>query len=247
MSRHILSRPRTRVYGCNYDKGESYYKPMVDHLDRKYSGRPLFSEPRNSLADEIAARRSDIGSRGLSGNYSEFDDFDFYDGRGRMIPEENMDEDYVATHRRFRERAAAAFEEDLAELRRKRRDMQDRMFDMIDLNAEIERAKTTLEQADSAFQRHSLKFNNQEEDVENMSLAQRIERNRKLAAIDVSDNPEPKPKPPRVKWMKVDSPEKDQPPTALRSRINSLFADNVSSENPFSNPSLSKRKKSTSF
>lgn len=41
-----------------------------------------------------------------------------------MIPEENMDEDYVATHRRFRERAAAAFEEDLAELRRKRRDMQ---------------------------------------------------------------------------------------------------------------------------
>ncbi|XP_076749992.1 uncharacterized protein LOC143422899 [Xylocopa sonorina] len=66
MSRPILSRPRTRVYGCNYDKGESYYKPMVDHLDRKYSGRPLFSEPRNSLADEIAARRGDIGARDLS-------------------------------------------------------------------------------------------------------------------------------------------------------------------------------------
>ncbi|XP_076290342.1 uncharacterized protein LOC143213899 [Lasioglossum baleicum] len=65
MSRPILSRPRTRVYGCNYDKGESYYKPMVDHLDRKYSGRPLFSEPRNSLADEIAASRNDIGSRDL--------------------------------------------------------------------------------------------------------------------------------------------------------------------------------------
>ncbi|CAL7951024.1 unnamed protein product [Xylocopa violacea] len=67
MSRPILSRPRTRVYGCNYDKGESYYKPMVDHLDRKYSGRPLFSEPRTSLADEIAARRGDIGARDLSG------------------------------------------------------------------------------------------------------------------------------------------------------------------------------------
>lgn len=62
MSRPILSRPRTRVYGCNYDKGESYYKPMVDHLDRKYSSRPLFSEPRSSLADEIAARRGDIGN-----------------------------------------------------------------------------------------------------------------------------------------------------------------------------------------
>ncbi|XP_035734626.1 uncharacterized protein LOC118447162 isoform X1 [Vespa mandarinia] len=67
MSRPILSRPRTRVYGCNYDKGESYYKPMVDHLDRKYCARPLFSEPRSSVADEIAARRGDIGSRDLSG------------------------------------------------------------------------------------------------------------------------------------------------------------------------------------
>ncbi|XP_031849602.1 uncharacterized protein LOC116434881 isoform X2 [Nomia melanderi] len=67
MARPILSRPRTRVYGCNYDKGESYYKPMVDHLDRKYSGRPLFPEPRTSLADEIAASRNDLGSRDLSG------------------------------------------------------------------------------------------------------------------------------------------------------------------------------------
>ncbi|KYM89887.1 hypothetical protein ALC53_02199 [Atta colombica] len=67
MSRPILSRPRTFIYGSNYDKGESYYKPMVDHLDRKYSGRPLFPEPRNSLADEIEARRSDIGTRDLSG------------------------------------------------------------------------------------------------------------------------------------------------------------------------------------
>ncbi|XP_011879641.1 PREDICTED: uncharacterized protein LOC105568522 isoform X1 [Vollenhovia emeryi] len=67
MSRPILSRPRTFIYGSNYDKGESYYKPMVDHLDRKYSGRPLFPEPRNSLADEIAARRSDSGTRDLSG------------------------------------------------------------------------------------------------------------------------------------------------------------------------------------
>ena len=40
---------------------------MVDHLDRKYSSRPLFSEPRTSLADEIAARRGDIGTHDLSG------------------------------------------------------------------------------------------------------------------------------------------------------------------------------------
>ncbi|KAK3907707.1 Paramyosin, short form [Frankliniella fusca] len=39
-SRTILSRPRTRLYDCNYNIGQSYYKPMMDHLDRKYSGRP---------------------------------------------------------------------------------------------------------------------------------------------------------------------------------------------------------------
>lgn len=35
---------------------------MVENLDRKYSARPLFAEPRTSLADEIAARRTDIGN-----------------------------------------------------------------------------------------------------------------------------------------------------------------------------------------
>ena len=65
------------------------------------------------------------GSRGLAGNYNEYDDLDYiYDGRGRAIPEESFEDEFVSTHRRFKERAAAAFEEDLAELRRKRRDMQ---------------------------------------------------------------------------------------------------------------------------
>lgn len=36
--RTLLSRPRTRVYDCNYNIGEGYYKPMMDHLDRKYYG-----------------------------------------------------------------------------------------------------------------------------------------------------------------------------------------------------------------
>ncbi len=46
--RTLLSRPRTRVYDCNYNIGEKYYKPMVEQLDRKYSGKsslPLFSTP----------------------------------------------------------------------------------------------------------------------------------------------------------------------------------------------------------
>lgn len=28
---------RTRVYDCNYNMGESYYKPAIENLDRKYN------------------------------------------------------------------------------------------------------------------------------------------------------------------------------------------------------------------
>lgn len=52
--RTILSRPRTRVYDANYNIGESYYRPALDRLNRKYSGRPLspprqFSVPKDVL------------------------------------------------------------------------------------------------------------------------------------------------------------------------------------------------------
>lgn len=30
---------RTRVYDCNYNAGEKYYKPALDNLDRKYYGK----------------------------------------------------------------------------------------------------------------------------------------------------------------------------------------------------------------
>lgn len=53
------------------------------------------------------------------------DDLDFlYEGYGRPIPEDEIADDYVSVQRRFKQRAAEAFEEDLAELRRKRRDLQ---------------------------------------------------------------------------------------------------------------------------
>lgn len=47
-SRTILSRPRTRLYDCNYNIGESYYKSALDRIDRKYSGRPVTPPPRQS-------------------------------------------------------------------------------------------------------------------------------------------------------------------------------------------------------
>ncbi|XP_018368897.1 PREDICTED: uncharacterized protein LOC108764957 isoform X2 [Trachymyrmex cornetzi] len=253
MSRPILSRPRTFIYGSNYDKGESYYKPMVDHLDRKYSGRPLFPEPRNSLADEIAARRSDIGSRNLSGNRDDFyDELEFLlDGRGRPIQEDPYEDDFVITHRRFKERAAAAFEEDMAELRRKRRDMQDRIFDVIDLNAEIEKAKSTLEAADIVFQRHATKFDNQGDDEQTMSLSQKLDRTRKIANVELE-----KPKTFLLKLPKMPvEPENAQPPVPVgrQYRINSLIDTNeigdpreVLAMQPIKRRFL-KRKKSVSF
>lgn len=69
------------------------------------------------------------GSRNLAGNRNDsYDDLDFlYDFRAR--PDEEHDDDWVMARRRFKERAAAAFEEDLAEIRRKRRDMEVVYFD----------------------------------------------------------------------------------------------------------------------
>lgn len=47
-NRTLLSRPRTKVYDANYNIGESYYRPALERLDRKYSGRPLSPPPRRS-------------------------------------------------------------------------------------------------------------------------------------------------------------------------------------------------------
>lgn len=45
---------RTRVYDCNYNKGESYYKPVLDRLDGK---GPLSREPdRDRIRSEVESR-----------------------------------------------------------------------------------------------------------------------------------------------------------------------------------------------
>lgn len=147
------------------------------------------------------------------------------DNRGRPIQENPYENDFVITQRRFKERAAAAFEEDMAELRRKRQDMQDRIFDVIDLNAEIEKAKSTLEAADIVFQRHATKFDNQPgDDEQTTSLAQKLDRTGKIANVE----PEKlKPRTYLVKLPKIlaDESEAVQPAaqTGRQRRINSLI------------------------
>ncbi|KOB75208.1 Uncharacterized protein OBRU01_08011, partial [Operophtera brumata] len=65
---------RTRVYDCNYNKGESYYRPVLDRLDGK---TPVTKEP------EREGIRSDAENRIKSAlNEAESARDGFFDSRG---------------------------------------------------------------------------------------------------------------------------------------------------------------------
>lgn len=129
--------------------------------------------------------------------------------------------------------------------------LQDRIFDVIDLNAEIEKAKSTLEAADIVFQRHATKFDNQNNDEQPMSLAQKLDRTRKIVSLE----PE-KPKNPKtflMKWSKLPVEESETGRTGRQRRINSLI-DTSEIGDPLEalamqpmKRKLVKRKKSVSF
>lgn len=54
--RTILSRPRTRIYDANYNIGQNYYRPALERLDRKYSGRALTPPRQSSIASDLLDR-----------------------------------------------------------------------------------------------------------------------------------------------------------------------------------------------
>lgn len=129
--------------------------------------------------------------------------------------------------------------------------LQDRIFDVIDLNAEIEKAKNTLEAADIVFQRHATKFDNQNnEDEQTMSLAQKLDRTRKIANMDLVPEKPKKPKTFLMKWSKVPVEEQEAGQTGRQRRINSLI-DTSEIGDPLDalvmKRKLLKRKKSVSF
>lgn len=63
-----------------------------------------------------------LGSYNPLGYRNDFlDDLDYMYDRGI---EDDFEDDFVVAQRRYKDRAAAAFADDLADLRRKRRDMQ---------------------------------------------------------------------------------------------------------------------------
>ena len=137
---------------------------------------------------------------------SGFEELENFDVRNVPNTDDVYEEDFLTAHGRYKQRATEAFERDLAELRQKRRDMRDKMFDMIDISAEIERAKTTLKGANTAFQRHAPKFDNSElPEPEGLSLAGKIDRDRKIAAAAAALDTlqEEQKKLPMFKWTKM--------------------------------------------
>lgn len=78
------------------------------------------------------------------------------------------------------------------------------MFDMIDIGAEMNKAKSSLEISNKAFEKHAKKFDNQEEpEIEPKNLVERLEKARKLKKLSlIQENPdiEGKIKTPMMKW-----------------------------------------------
>lgn len=131
--------------------------------------------------------------------------------------------------------------------------LQDRIFDVIDLNAEIKKAKNTLEAADIVFQRHATKFDNQTNDEQALSLVQKLDRTRKIANMELIPEKPKKPKTFLMKWSKLPVEESETGQTGRQRRINSLI-DTSEIGDPLEalvmqpmKRKLVKRKKSVSF
>ncbi|XP_076751651.1 uncharacterized protein LOC143423900 [Xylocopa sonorina] len=99
--------------------------------------------------------------------------------------------------------------------------MQDRIFDVIDLNAEIEKARNTLEQADIAFQRHATKFDNTDS-CEDLS-------SKKFLNMDISSE---KQAPKSIKFIKIPNvdivPYLPQPTRARQDRTMLIDTNDIS-------------------
>lgn len=124
------------------------------------------------------------------------------------------------------------------------------------MNAEIEKAKNTLQAAGVVFQRHATKFDNQDDVDETMSFAQKLDKKRKITNIDLTPN-KPKSKPFLMKLINVPVTEHPQiietAQTGRRRKINSLI-DTGEIADPLETLAMQpikrkflKRKKSVSF
>ncbi|KAJ8897121.1 hypothetical protein PR048_002467 [Dryococelus australis] len=182
-SRPILSRPRrTKVYDCNYDMGERYYRPVVDGLDRKYTGGRLSTPPVDSdLLQSTLPRRPLLleehedslprSRRPASALLNEYDAI--FDSRGRALGsggpptsrqwEDDADQEFTASLKRIKDSRAASrasFREEVESVSRRADTFSDKLLGSMGLKTPA--SSGTLDD-DPFFKRRTLKVATSEE------------------------------------------------------------------------------------
>lgn len=69
---------RTRVYDCNFDKGESYYRPVLDRLDGKVPAARAAESDRDRI-------RADVENRIKTALDEDATADDLFDSRGARV------------------------------------------------------------------------------------------------------------------------------------------------------------------
>lgn len=96
--RSALRGRRTRMYDCNYNMGQQYYKSALDNLDRKQSGkresveRILSTRPRLNFDDLI---EEDLQKARYRAERAITEDA-FFDSRGARIPKSSLKKSALA-------------------------------------------------------------------------------------------------------------------------------------------------------
>lgn len=168
--RRLLSRPRTKVYDCNYNIGERYYKPTLDSLDRKYSGRSNFSdEATESPARRAAKLLDDFDSKATNGTPS----------RSSLLidDDEDIDDEFSSTMKRIKAARAArassvedefdSFTSRKNALKQKPRNFAEKVLESVGLN---DRTQKALED-DIFFKKKTLRSADDEEGTFKMRAA----------------------------------------------------------------------------
>lgn len=150
-------RPRTKVYDCNFNIGESYYKPVMDSLDRKYSGRasadpvmPLEREgtPTSRLSKLLGDREGTPSSR-ANKMFAELetngvDSFRSKSSRAQDDDDAAIDAEFEDTMKRIRASRAqrnAELEEEFDSFASKRKlNIADQLLDSVGLNSRTQKA-----------------------------------------------------------------------------------------------------------
>ncbi|KAG8303369.1 uncharacterized protein LOC124361224 [Homalodisca vitripennis] len=150
-------RPRTKVYDCNFHIGESYYKPVMDSLDRKYSGRPV--EAVTPLADrestptsrfsKLLGDREGTPTNRASKLLAEFESngIDAVKPRKPLVADDDdaaIDAEFEATMKRIKAARAARnaeMEEEFDSFATKKKiNIADQLLDSVGLNSKTQRA-----------------------------------------------------------------------------------------------------------